>query len=881
MKNVLKINSIDLKYGWVLILCFAFFTSLMAQRPEGGMNREAMNIGRFYGKVVDEKGAGVAFATVQLYGVRFDTTTRKPRETLISGQITEENGDFSLGKLPVMGEFTLRISFLGYTGIDKKVSFGLTRESMGGANRQRGNRAGGGFSAAGGNFDVDLGNISLVTSSTTLETVTVTGEINQLTLALDRKIYRVDKNANAVGGTAEDALRNVPSLSIDLDGNMTLRNAAPQLFVDGRPTNLTLDQIPADAIETVEVITNPSAKYDASGGQAGIVNIVLKKERRIGYNGSIRLGGDSQGGLNAGGSVNAREGKINLGVSAFYNERKSVGESETDRQNFFGNPPTHLLQTSESTSDGYFMRAQGDLDWFMDNRNTITFRGSLMKGVFGSTNDLMIHTDSLYRTGTTFSDAFRVSDSDREFQRTGAAILYKHLFPKKGKELTADFNYGRMKMDNIGSYNTEYLGAVTESEERQEGGGGSEYYTFQIDYVDPLTENIKFETGARALIRRHDNNNSSSYYNGNSNTWIPVDNFADKYTNDDAVYAAYAIFSYQLPNWGFQGGLRVESSQYEGFLPDEGLTFKNDYPLSLFPSFFATRKFSEAENMQLSYSRRINRPHFFHMMPFTDFSDSLNMRRGNPDLLPEFTNSLEMSYQKIFQENHNLLVSVYYKQANDLITAYQFTEYIPELDQEVVIQTYQNSNKSQAYGLEFTLRNRLHKNVELSTNVNMYQSRIDASNVETGLTDDRFSWFLKENLTIKLPADFTLQLSGQYRSRASFSPADSGSGRRGHHRGMSVNTAQGYTLDYWYVDAAVRKDLFKRKVNVTLSISDIFKTRKSGTHSENDFFIQDSWRIRAPQVVRLNVSYRFGKPDTSLFKRKNTNQDSSGMDMMN
>jgi len=325
----------------------------------------------------------------------------------------------------------------------------------------------------------------------------------------------------------------------------------------------------------------------------------------------------------------------------------------------------------------------------------------------------------------------------------------------------------------------------------------------------------------------------------------------------------------------------VESSQYEGFLPDEGLTFKNDYPLSLFPSFFATRKFSEAENMQLSYSRRINRPHFFHMMPFTDFSDSLNMRRGNPDLLPEFTNSLEMSYQKIFQENHNLLVSVYYKQANDLITAYQFTEYIPELDQEVVIQTYQNSNKSQAYGLEFTLRNRLHKNVELSTNVNMYQSRIDASNVETGLTDDRFSWFLKENLTIKLPADFTLQLSGQYRSRASFSPADSGSGRRGHHRGMSVNTAQGYTLDYWYVDAAVRKDLFKRKVNVTLSISDIFKTRKSGTHSENDFFIQDSWRIRAPQVVRLNVSYRFGKPDTSLFKRKNTNQDSSGMDMMN
>lgn len=857
---------------FLFVLLAASF-SLLAQPPAGNRvgARQGMNVGRFYGKVVDDQGAGVGYATVQLFGMQFDTASQAMKEKLIAGQITEENGDFSLENLPVVGEYTLKISFLGYIAVERKVSFGLTRESMRAGERPD-------FSQL--NLDVDLGNIALVTSSTTLETVTVTGEVNQLTLALDRKVYRVDRNANAAGGTAEDAMRNVPSLSIDLDGNLTLRNAAPQLFVDGRPTNLSLDQIPADAIETVEVITNPSAKYDASGGQAGIVNIVLKKERRIGYNGSLRLGGDSRGGINAGGNVNAREGKVNVALSGFYNQRQSWGEGETERQNFFGVPNTNLLQASEDRSDGYFMRAQGDLDWFMDNRNTITFRGSIMRGTFNSNDELMISVDSLFPAATTYSEAQRLSDSEREFRRAGAAILYKHLFPKKGQELTADFDYGSMSMDNSGSFNTTYFGTSRESMERQGGGGGSDFYTFQIDYVDPLTERIKFETGARASIRRFDNNNESSFFNYALNSWIPVDNFADQYKFDDAVYAAYAILSYQLENWGFQAGLRAESSQYTGTLPEEGLTFENDYPLSLFPSFFVTRKFSESENLQLSYSRRINRPHFFQLMPFTDFSDSLNLRRGNPDLLPEFTHSLEASYQKIFQENHNLLVSVYYKQANDLITAYQFTETLPGLEQEVVLSTFQNSNSSEAYGVEFTLRNLLHKNVELSSNLNMYNSRIDASNVETNLIDSRFSWFVKENLMVKLPANFTLQLSGEYRSRASFSP-ESGGRRRGGFHGHSVNTAQGYTLENWFVDAAIRKDMFNRKLSLSLSVNDIFRTRRGGSHSENDFFIQDTWRIRNPQMFRLNLSYRFGKPDTSIFKRKNTNQTTEGMDMMN
>jgi hypothetical protein len=279
----------------ILFLILGTYVQVQAQRPGGeNWNRGAAANGRFYGKVVDESGKGVGYAAVQLYGMKMNPETEKPVETLLDGQITAENGDFSLENVPVRGEFTLKISFLGFEDIEQKVA----------------------FDQGGRDFDKDLGNIVLESSATALEEVVVTGQASSVTLALDRKVFKVEKNAMAAGGTAEDALKNVPSLSVDLDGNVTLRNAAPQIFVDGRPTTLTLDQIPADAIESVEVITNPSAKFDASGGQAGIVNIVMKKDRRLGYNGNVRLGGDTRGGYNLGGSLNAREGKVNAFLSS-------------------------------------------------------------------------------------------------------------------------------------------------------------------------------------------------------------------------------------------------------------------------------------------------------------------------------------------------------------------------------------------------------------------------------------------------------------------------------------------------------------------------------------------------------------------------------------
>ncbi|HRI60325.1 MAG TPA: carboxypeptidase-like regulatory domain-containing protein, partial [Saprospiraceae bacterium] len=342
---------------------------LSAQIPQGGRpaggqpNAAQFNIGRFYGKVVDENKKPLAYASVQLTGMRFDSVSKSMKEKIIAGQLTEENGDFSLENLPVRGQFTLKINFMGYATYEEKVAFNVKMPAGNG---------GGGIGNMAASVDKDLGNIMLQTSSKVLNEVTISAQGSQSNLALDKKVYHVDKDGVAAGGTAEDAMKNIPSLNVDLDGNLTLRNAAPQLFVDGRPTPLTLDQIPADAIESVEVITNPSAKYDASGGGAGIVNIVLKKERKIGYNGSVRAGVDMRGRFNLGGDINVREGKFNAFLGANFNQRRSLSTGGTDRQNLFDDPQTNVYQANDTENKGYYGMVRGGVDWFINNRNTLT-----------------------------------------------------------------------------------------------------------------------------------------------------------------------------------------------------------------------------------------------------------------------------------------------------------------------------------------------------------------------------------------------------------------------------------------------------------------------------------------------------------------------------
>lgn len=841
-----------------------------------------MNIGRFYGKIVDAaSGKAVEFASVSVTQMRLDSATNKMKPKVLGGQLTESNGDFSIEGLPLFGEYTMRISAIGYDTLTMKVAFAFSmnmpRDKM--------------MNAA----EKDLGNIK-VKSRTTLTGVTIEGSDPDVELKPDRRVYNVEKNDVVTGGTGEDVLKTIPSVTVDPDGNVTMRNAAPQIFVDGRPSTLSLDQIPADAIKSVEIITSPSAKYDASGGGGGIINVVLKKDRRTGYNGSVRAGIDTRGRFNGGADINLREGKFNFFLSGNVNQRKSIGTTHTERQNLFFTPLTNVYQDDKSLSNGFFGFGRGGVDWFIDNRNTLTLSGNYTHGKFTPLDDLTTQTDTLHTSDTASSRYLRHSETFRDFTNYGISLQYKHLFPKEGRELTADVNYNDAFSNGGGNYSTQYTDASgnpsqAELLQRNTSGGGTRIITGQTDMTNPITDKIKIDYGLRASIRTFTSDMDNFLYSYSNNEYELLPSLTTHYTYTDAVYAAYSIYNYAITKWSYQVGIRFESSDYRGELTQTGQKYRNLFPFSFFPSGSATYKPGEKNDFQFSTSRRINRPNFFQLMPFTDYSDSLNLSRGNPGLKPEFTYNFEVSWMHTFNKSSNVLVAAYYKQTNDVIARYTISEFDSVLDRDAIISTYANATSSRVMGMELSGKLAATKWLDVSPSLNGYNSLVDATNVETALKNELFTWSARLNISAKLPKNFTFTIMSDYSSKSAVSGAGSSRGSGGGGGGFMMGgmsfggggstTAQGYTLPVYGVDLALRKEFLKNKAaSLTLNVTDVLKTRKYVTHTSSAYFIQDTERIRDQQFFRLNFSYRFGKFDVSLFRRKNMNVNTDGMQGM-
>ena len=289
-----------MKNSYLAFIFLCIHTSLFAQYPGGGSRgTQSMNVGHFYGKVVDEtSGKPIEAASIQLLQNKMDTATKKRRDVVVAVLLTDKKGDFSIDKLPVISVYQLVITAIGFKTYNEKAAFNL---KMNGSDMSQMLNA----------VDKDLGNIKMERNAEQLQAVVIAANKSLMQMNIDRKVVNVDKSLTSVGGTAVDVMKNVPSVNVDIDGNVTLRNVTPQIFIDGRPTTLTLDQIPADDIATVEIITNPSAKFDASGGGAGILNIVLKKNRKTGYNGHIRASLDIRGTPGIGGYVNVKQANKN------------------------------------------------------------------------------------------------------------------------------------------------------------------------------------------------------------------------------------------------------------------------------------------------------------------------------------------------------------------------------------------------------------------------------------------------------------------------------------------------------------------------------------------------------------------------------------------
>lgn len=871
------------KYFYLTLLFIISATSLMAQytpgtRGSAGAGSKNMNMGHFYGKVVDgNTNKPIESASVQLSHVKFDTATKQRKEVIVAAMLTDKKGEFSIDKLPVFGSYQILISSVGHSLYNESVSFNL--------------KGGGDMSQMINAIDKDLGNIKLLPEAKELAGVTVVAKKPLMQMNIDRKVFNVSESLTSVGGTAVDVMRNVPSVNVDIDGNVTLRNATPQIFVDGRPTTLTLDEIPGDEIESIEIITNPSAKFDASGGGAGILNIVMKKNRKPGYNGNVRAGVDSRGGTNAGGNINVRQGKINFFVSGNYFHFKSKGSTTNNRIDNVNGTNSSLLQEGNQIRDGKMYSGNVGFDYFMDNRNTFTISGGARNGKFGNTQLLNLTTDTTIGSNTKSGTGINNSDGNFNWKNYNGKLSFKHNFAKPNKNITADFNYDRSKNSNQQDVLSEYYDsnnnpAGPSRNQRTLGDGTSDNLTMQTDYTNPITDKMKLEAGLRGSIRNSNSENQNFFMDPNTGKYTPVDALNSNYKYKDQVYAGYVTFSQMIHNFTYQLGGRVESSSYKGELVDSNQTFSNSYPLSFFPSVFLTQKINDKQDVQLNYSRKINRPNFWQLIPFYDFSDPLNISVGNANLVPEFTNLLELSYNLNLKNGNNIIATAYYRGTDNLISRYQYWDKNPNpaYNDSVFISSYVNANSSEAYGLEITSLNKIAPWWSLTSNINLYNSKINGNNLEQNLNNQKISWFGKLNSTFTLPKAISLQLTADYTSKRILPPGRGGGGG-GHWGGGDLSTANGYSLPEYGFDAAIKKDFLKDKsLSVSLSMNDLFRTRISKTHSEsslskNIYSVQDIERQRDPQRLRLNLSWRFGKADFSLFKRKNMSDAGSGGDV--
>jgi outer membrane receptor protein involved in Fe transport len=565
--------------------------------------------------------------------------------------------------------------------------------------------------------------------------------------------------------------------------------------------------------------------------------------------------------------------------------------ANTDRTDFYENPDISTHQDDVNNMKGGFAFGRLGLDYFITNRTTLSIGGVKMHGEFKPSDNIDITTDSLYPTGIHSTWASRNTEGKNTFDMNGGQFGIKHLFPRAGEEWTLDLSANSGKNKNDTRYASSFfsdagktqMGSI--SRLRTAGDGLNNFYTLQSDYSHPFANKSKLDLGVKATIRQVESNINNYFYDASGDSYVEIPNNNSNYKNTDAVYAAYGSYSGNFnTNASYQLGLRAENYQYEGELTKSGKTFSNNYPISLFPSVFLTQKLKKEQQLQFSYRRGINRPNFFQLLPFTDYTDPLNIRQGNPGLRPEFTNSVEFTYMKNFTRSNYIMVSLYERHSDNLITSYQTIGTNPFTNEQAIISSYINANTSDKYGVELTSGWDLKKWWTITANANIYNATVN-SGTGSAIDNTYLSGFGKLNNQFKLPKKWSAQLSGVYQSRTNLLPdsKNEGYGGRGGGGGgmfgpQQASSAQGYLDANWSIDASIRKSFMKNDAaSISLSVNDVFATRKFNQHSENDYFVQDYSRLVNPQMVRLNFNWRFGKMDTDLFRRKNIKGQIEGM----
>lgn len=811
-----------------LILLLALFTisfSSTAQRGAGQMPK----IGVVIGKVLDaQSNKPVEYASVSILSTR--------DSSLVGGGVTEANGYFKITELP-MGKHYAIINFIGYENLNTQ-PFVIDRSNM----------------------EVGLGNLSLAPAVETLQEVEIIEERPMMEVKLDKKVFDASQIASAQGGSATDILESIPSVEIDMNGNLSLRgNDNVRILIDGKPSALAgsdpatvLRQIPADAIKDIEVITNPSARYDPDG-MTGIINIVLKKNKWVGINGSANAGIGNFNRHNAGLNLSYRDSKVNVFSNFNYRNFTFPFNIEQERLATIGGYDS-LVQSTNSQRGFNNLSGKLGFDYYLNPYNTITVSGLLNKGS---------------RESSETQETFTASDSDQDFytremegegNNSGFDLNFNHTktFLEKGRELISDIRISKGESLENEWFLQDYNSRDSLVRERSYSDGFDQNLIGQIDYIHPIGEDRMFETGLKYidtkqdflyLYEREDQDNPGSY--------DKIESISSDYEYTEQNYSAYAIYSAPLREFEYQIGLRAEQTYFNLNVVDQK-EVNRDY-FSLFPSAFLSRKLGEKGQMQLSYSRRINRPRARQLSPAVDYGDPLNLRQGNPDLMPEYIDAYEAGYTHSLGKN-SISASLYYRKENNVIG--RFRNYDPNTG--VAILTYENLESSQAIGLELVGSFRTDKWTFMPS-LNGFNNSITAGDADLGVDASNYALNAKILLGYNITKTLSVQASSRYRS--------------------ARITTQGSFKPGVGLDLSARYSFMDRNANLSLSVQNVFNSMRFEAETEMPGYYQLTRFERPGPVYYLTFSYTFGKQDFSFRKKRrggnwDGGSDDGDMDMM-
>lgn len=788
------------------------------------------------GKVIDASTKqGMEFANISL--------RKTGSKEFIKGTVSDQLGAFRLDGVS-NGNYVVAVSVVGYATFEKELTIGTGQKT------------------------INLRNILLKEDTQLLNEVQVVGQRSQMKFEIDRKVFNVDQSLATAGGSASDVLGNIPSVQVDPEGEVSLRgNSSVTVWINGKESGLSadnraqiLEQLPAESIERVEVITNPSAKYNPEG-TAGIINIVLKKNRKAGYYGSLQAGVDTRGGYNAAGNVNFSSGKFESFVNVGTRVRKSEGEGYTNRQNLDdnGNPVSYLNQLRNDEDTRKPVIARMGTTYHATDKDHFSFSGFGLLGR-GDETDWLNYTSNIPGS---FTSSLRTSAEKRKMNIGNFEIGYKRDFSEKSNlDLSASYNLVNITPESSFLQVSNYAGGTsTSSYQFQENVMKPRKWEFQADYVTEFGEQNKIEAGYKGEFLT--SKSKVSTYSGTSEGNAAFnEGLYNNFTYDQNVNALYATYSKRINRFGIQLGLRGEHTRTNtnslGYNQSETdhPAYKDDY-FSFYPSAFLSYQLPSNNELQLNYTRRVSRPWGGQLNPFVNLTDSTNISYGNPLLLPQYSNSLELNYIKNW-ENHTLSASLYYRNTDNVIQRISYR------DGDIMKSTFENIAKTQSAGTELILKNNLFRMIDLTSTLNFYYNKLDgfsylpagATTPVVGEADEDFSWSARIIANIMLPWGVSLQATGDYNSREL--------------------VAQGYRKANHAIDLGLRKSFLDRKLSLTINTRDLLNSRKRETITSGSGFSQESVFARSGRTVGFTLTYNFGNMKGSSKRPDRQEQQNNG-----